>query len=184
MCTPLVDLSVSRTAASRAVLLMLLLLAGGLLGSRAQAQAPRTHAKRIQIGPGVLPGIGLQGGYVYPRSFFTTEAIVYADGSPGFAGGESNLQVSLGLGGSIRPLGLIRTIGSMADTGYDLDIGLRGGPGLFFSSTETRVQKNQRFSLFLEPFIRVTTRLGTSQTFFAELGFQRPLLRAGFWFGL
>ncbi|HET6569771.1 MAG TPA: hypothetical protein VFG50_17530 [Rhodothermales bacterium] len=181
---PHADLSERLRSVCRALLPMLLLLAGGTLVGSAHAQAPRTHAKRVQIGPGVLPGIGLQVGYVYPRSFYTTEAIVYADGSPGFAGGESNLQVSLGLGGAIRPLGLIRTIANMADTGYDLDVGLRGGPGLFFSSTETRVQKNQRFSLFLEPFIRITTRLGTQQTFFAELGFQRPLLRAGFWFGL
>lgn len=171
-------------AGTRLLLPAVLLLISGSITRLAQAQAPRAHVKRLQIGAGLLPGIGLQGGYVYPRSFYTTEALVYADGSPGFAGGESNLQVSLGLGGSIRPLGIIRTIGSMADNGYDLDIGLRGGPGLFFSSTETRVEKNQRFRLFLEPFIRVTSRLRTRQTFFAELGFQRPLLRAGFWFGL
>ncbi len=165
--------------------LLVVLLTGFSPWQHAAGQsAPLSRERHIQAGLGLLPGIGLQTGYVYPRTFYTTEALLYVDGSPQFAGGESSLQVSLGFGSSIRPLSIVQTISSAEDIGYDLDVGLRGGPGLFFSSEETRVEKNQRFSLFLEPFIRLTTAFRGKQTVYAELGFQRPLLRAGFWFEL
>jgi hypothetical protein len=139
---------------------------------------------RIQAGIAVVPGIGVQTGYVSLRNFYTAEGLLYLDASPQFAGGEATLQVSLGLGGAIRPLGVVRTIGNTEYSGYDLYIGLRGGPALFFASEEGRKLKNQRFSLFLEPFFRLTSELGTSRTFFVELGFQRPLLRAGLSFAV
>jgi hypothetical protein len=175
----------SRRAGQFYVVVLMGLLASTTLWQEAAAQSGSlTRERQIQAGLGLLPGIGAQTGYVYPRTFYTTEAIFYLDGSPQFAGGESTIQFSLGIGGSIRPLSIVQTISNMEDTGYDLDIGLRGGPGLFFASEESRVEKNQRFSLFLEPFIRLSTEFRGRQTVYAELGFQRPLLRAGLWFGI
>lgn len=149
--------------------------------SEVSAQAP--GQRFIQAGVGAVPGIGLQGGYVAPRSFFTVEGIVYVDGSPPFAGGEGSVQVSGGLGGAIRILGILRAVGSPGYQGRDFDVGLRFGPSLFFTVGESSRGENP-FSLFLEPFLRATTTFGGERIFFAELGIQRPLVRAGVWFGL
>lgn len=137
----------------------------------------------IQAGAGVLPGVGVQGGYVAPRSFFTVEGVLYVDGSPPFAGGEGSVQLSGGLGGSIRMLGILRAIGSPGYQDRDFDVGLRFGPSLFFTVGESSRGENP-FSLFLEPFLRATSTLGGNRTFFAELGIQRPIFRAGIWFDL
>ena len=158
---------------------VLFALATGTSGS-AVGQAP--GSRYIQAGAGVIPGIGLQGGYVAPRSFFTFEGIVYVDGSPPFAGGQGSVQVSGGLGGAIRVLGIFRTIGGPGYQGRDFDVGLRFGPSLFFAVGESSRDENP-FSLFLEPFLRATSTFGGERIFFAELGIQRPILRAGVWFG-
>lgn len=138
----------------------------------------------IQSGVGIVPGFGIQSVYVVPRDFYTAEAALYVDATPQFLGGEGSVQTSLGIGGAIRPLGIIRVIGNTPYSGYDLDVGLRFGPALFFAFNETRGTKNQRFSLFLEPFIRLTTMTGGGTVIFAEAGIQRPLFRAGFWIPL
>ena len=137
--------------------------------------------RQLQVGLGAVPGIGIQAGYVAPRSFYTIEGMLYTDAVPGFSGGEGSVQVSAGIGAALRPLGILRTFGE-TNYPYDLDVGLRFGPGLFFAFNETRVSKNQRFSLFLEPFVRFSTRLASGRMVFAEAGIQRPLLRAGLWF--
>jgi len=160
---------------------LLLTLAFTLTVSPARAQA--FAGKYIQAGAGVLPGIGAQGGYVAPASFYTVEGILYVDGTPSFAGGQGSIQVSGGLGGAIRILGIIRAIGSPDEEGGDFDVGLRFGPSLFFAVGESSRDENP-FSLFLEPFLRATSRLGRNHIFFAELGIQRPILRAGIWFAL
>lgn len=137
----------------------------------------------IQAGAGVVPGIGLQGGYITPGSFYTVEGILYVDGSPPFAGGQGSIQLSGGLGGSIRILGILRTIGSPGYEGRNFDVGLRFGPSLFFAVGESSRDENP-FSLFLEPFLRATSTFGGDRIFFAELGIQRPFLRAGVWLEL
>lgn len=147
------------------------------------AQAGTSGRRYVQTGLAALPGIGLQAGYVGPRSFFTVEAMFYVDASPSFGDGEGSLQVSGGLGGAIRPLGVVRTIGN-ANYSYDFDLGLRFGPSLFFATNATRSDKNQQFSLFLDPFIRFAWRLGSGRIIYVEVGGQRPVLRAGLWFSL
>ncbi len=137
----------------------------------------------LQAGIGAIPGIGIQGGYVAPASFYTVEGILYVDGSPPFAGGQGSIQLSGGLGGAIRILGIVRAVGSPAYDGRDFDIGLRFGPSLFFTVGESSRDENP-FSLFLEPFLRATSTFGGDHIFFAELGIQRPILRAGIWFTL
>lgn len=164
---------------AKSVALILLFLAFTLPATAAHAQQ-----RYLQAGVGVLPGVGIQGGYVSPASFYTVEGILYVDGSPPFAGGQGSIQLSGGLGGAIRIMGIIRAIGSPDEEGRDFDVGLRFGPSLFFTVGESSREENP-FSLFLEPFLRGTSRLGGgNHIFFAELGIQRPILRAGIWFAL
>lgn|GEM_PF-491605 len=160
------------------ILLSSLLVAGLSPAAHAQGES------RIQAGFGLVPGVGVYGGYLSAHSIYTTEASVYADAAPQFLGGEGSVLVSLGLGGAIRPLGFIRMIGNASATSYDIDVGLRIGPALFFAFNETKSTKNQRFNLFLEPFIRLTSQLARGNTFFVEAGIQRPLFRAGLWFSI
>ena len=137
----------------------------------------------VQAGLAVIPGAGVQVGYVGVRSIYTVEGILYTDISPGFGDGEGSVQVSGGLGGAVRPLGVLRTIGN-ANPRYDLDVGLRFGPSLFFATNATRSDKNQQFRLVLEPFVRFTSRLQSGRLVYAELGTLRPVLRAGLWIQL
>ncbi|MDX1547650.1 MAG: hypothetical protein R3247_11715, partial [Rhodothermales bacterium] len=136
-----------------------------------------------QAGLALVPGAGIQAGYVSARSVYTVEGILYTDISPGFGDGEGSVQVSGGLGGTIRPLGILRTIGN-TNQRYDLDVGFRFGPSLFFATNATRSDKNQQFRLVLEPFFRFSTRLQSGRLVYAELGTLRPVLRAGLWFRL
>lgn len=158
-----------------------LLSLAAILPEPVTAQAP--GQRYIQAGAGVIPGIGVQGGYVAPRSFFTVEGILYVDGSPPFAGGQGSVQLSGGLGGAIRILGIFRAIGSPGYQRRDFDVGLRFGPSLFFTVGESSRGENP-FALFLEPFLRATSTLGGRRILFAEIGIQRPILRAGVWFEL
>ncbi|ARA93952.1 hypothetical protein AWN76_012840 [Rhodothermaceae bacterium RA] len=162
-------------------------LAGSAAPMPAAAQtpvAPIRDASLLQVGVAALPGIGLQAGYLSPRSWYTREAVLYVDSSPQFAGGEGSVQIAAGIGAAVRILAITRLFSSTLYAGNDLDFGLRFGPGLFFAIDETPADKNQRFSLFLEPFIRYTSAFGGGRQFFAEAGVQRPFLRAGFWFRL
>ena len=118
-----------------------------------------------------------------PRSFYTVESALYVEGSPPFAGGEGSMQVSGGVGGALRLFGILRTLGNPGYVGRDLDVGVRFGPSLFFTLGESSREENP-FGLFLDPFVRLTSSLGGSRLLFAELGVQRPLLRAGLLLGL
>lgn len=176
--------STLRSGLPHLVAIILLLFCGGaLIVPHGAAHAQEAGQRYVQAGIGIIPGIGLQGGYMRPSSFYTVEGTLYVDGSPRFAGGQGSIQVSGGLGGAIRILGIIRAIGSPGYQNRDFDIGLRFGPSLFFTVGESSRDENP-FSLFLEPFLRTTSSLGRDHIFFAELGIQRPILRAGIWFEL
>ena len=151
----------------------LLLLALLWISTPAPAQSPV-----IQAALGGWPGIGVQLGYVQPRSIYTLEVMSYLDVLPWRD--ESPLYVSAGVGAALRPLGVLRVIGR-TDYGYDLDLGVRFGPGLFFTEDATRAEKNRQFSLFLDPFLRFTHHSVRQGHFLVELGPQRPALRFGFW---
>jgi len=144
-----------------------------------QTSAP--SGRQFQIGPAALPDYGLQAGYVSLRSFYTREVMLNVNVSPSHGHGDGNVQVSGGLGGAIRILGIGRTIGNSAYRGFDVDVGLRFGPGLLFAFDETRSTKNQRFNLFGDLFSRLTTTFGKSTVVFFEIGFHNPSIRAGFW---
>lgn len=152
------------------------------MAAHAQGGSP-TPPRLVQTGLAAVPGLGVQVGFVRARSLFTIEGLLSADASPTFAGGEGNVQVSASGGGSIRTLGIPRLFGTV-DYPYDFDVGLRFGPSLFFATNATRSEKNQQFSLFIEPFLRFSSRLGNGRLYYIEAGTQRPLFRFGLWFGL
>lgn len=159
--------------------------AGAGLSTASAQDASTPSTTRLQAGLGVLPGIGVQGAYLLPGRFFTREGVLYVDWSPKFVGGEeATVQLSASVGGSVRIMGLIRFFSPDTEGAYDVDAGLRIGPSLFFSTRESRAEKNQRFSLFVEPFARFSSTFGSGQTFFLEVGTWRPILRAGLWFRL
>lgn len=141
---------------------------------------PPDRGQVLQAGLAAMPGLGMQLGYVSPRSIYTLEGLLYLDAAPSFAGGEGNVQLSIAFGSAFRITGLIRTLGN-APISYDLDVGMRLGPGLLFTQRETRAQKNQQFGLFLEPFFRLISAFGTRRFFFGEAGLHRPFFRAGLW---
>lgn len=151
------------------------------IGSAAQGGA--VGRSYVQTGLAALPGVGVQVGYVGPHSIYTLEGMLYADGQPALGEGESTLKLSGGLGAALRPLGVVRTIGN-ANYAYDFDIGVRFGPSLFFTTGATRSDKNQQFSLFLDPFVRFSSRFRDGRIFYLELGPQQPVFRFGLWFGI
>ena len=141
--------------------------------------------RSVQTGAAGLPGFGVQAGYVMPRTFYTLDGVLYADLAPPYGEGEGSLLTSLGFGASLRLLGLFNTFGDERYEGSHLDLGLRFGPSLRFRlDDETLQDKNTRFGLFLDTFVRFTTQLGNGRTVYGELGTQRPHLRAGLWFDL
>lgn len=158
------------------------LLGMALLVPAAAAQQVRS-VRQLQVGLAAVPGVGVQAGYVSLRSLYTVEGMLYVDASPQFDGGEGSVQLSGGVGVALRPLGIARTIGNAPYQGYDLFLGTRFGPGLFFPYGTSSRGENP-FSLFLEPFVRLTRDGAGGRTLYIELGTQRPLLRAGLWFGL
>ena len=130
----------------------------------------------LQAGLGGWPGAGLQAGFVQWGSVYTLEIVLYASSSPW----QDNIPLflSAGFGGSLRPIGILREIGRI-DYTYDLDIGIRVGPSLFFRQNATRADKNRQFSLFVDPFVRYSHTVGASSQLFAEVGSQRPRVRLG-----
>jgi len=77
-----------------------------------------THAQQryllsrnvLQVGLGLIPGIGAQVGYISRGDFFTTEGTFYVSLIPGFLGGESTLTSSGGAGVSIRALNILNIV--------------------------------------------------------------------------
>ena len=141
-------------------------------GSRIAAAQPAV----LQAGVGVWPGAGVQAGYVRWGSVYSLEIVLYASSSPWR--NEIPLFVSAGFGGTLRPIGFLQEIGR-ADYDYDLDLGVRVGPSLFFKQNASRADKNRQFSLFVDPFVRYSYQVFPADRFFAELGAQRPRLRLG-----
>ncbi|MEM9665138.1 MAG: hypothetical protein AAF970_09400 [Bacteroidota bacterium] len=155
-----------------------------LLTLPTQAQTVEPEETRVQLGLGLFPRVGWQLGYVQPGNVFIREAVLYTHITPGVLSDRRRLQATLGVGGAIRALNVARLVANITNTNNDLDLGVRVGPSLAFATEETRADKNQRFNLFIEPFLRLTTRLRNNQVLYTELGIQQPSLRIGLWVGL
>ncbi len=152
-----------------------------LFPERASAQRTEPRGSFLQLGTAALGGYGLQVGYVNAKDFFTREVLVLGDVSTAFDPGQGSNQVVFMIGGALRVFGFERTIGNVPYRGFDFDLGFRIGPGLSFSTRETRATKNRRFNLFLEPYLRFSFGFGLLNAFFLEAGTTRPYMRAGMW---
>lgn len=146
------------------------------------------QAQREQVsmmgGLALSPGAGLHLGRLADGEFYTREVVLYADTAPSLTdAAEGDVHLAFEFGGSLRVLGIGRIIGNVTTSGYDLDVGMRFGPGLLFEFNENRFTKNQRFSLVFSPYIRGGRTTQQGRRLYAELGFQRPTLRIGLFFG-
>ena len=167
--------------ARKTLFFLTLLLAASLLAASLHPAAAQTAAPGfVQVGGAALPDVGAQVGYVSPSQLYTVEGALYLNAAPAFAGGSGDVQGALGVGGAVRVLGVARLFTEIS-AAYELDAGLRFGPGLAFQSSETRADANRRFRLFMDPFVRGLRRLSPGAALFAEFGAARPALRAGLW---
>lgn len=159
---------------------LLVLMAAWPAGSAGQARQAPAYA---QVGLGAVPGAGLQAGYISAQRFYTVEGILQASAEPTFAGGDGTVQAAAAVGGALRVLGAVRLFTGQPPR-YDLDVGLRFGPGLGFKPDETPADANRRFRLFFEPFARGLWWVGGGAALFGEVGPARPIVRGGLWLRL
>jgi len=159
-------------------LCVVLAMGSGLLDATAQSGREGTY---LQVGVAGGPGIGGQAAVIQSGRFLTRDLVLYLNAMPRFVGYEGSVQLSAGVGGSVRVANAMRVIFSRGDLNRDLDVGVRFGPGLNFVRDETRADANQRSSLFLEPFVRYVTPFRTDRTLFIEIAPHRPAFRVGFW---
>ena len=148
----------------------------------AQVQADRAPwGSQIQVAAATLGGNGMEVGVVSARSVYTREIMILADLEPLWRPSQGQARVVLMPALSLRLLGFERLIGGAAYRGMDVDIGLRAGPGLSFAGNETLEERNRRFELVLDPFLRVTSVHTRSLAWLLEIGSSRPALRLGVW---
>ncbi|MEQ9105149.1 MAG: hypothetical protein RIE53_10660 [Rhodothermales bacterium] len=144
----------------------------------------------VQVGPAVLGGEGVAVGGVMAGRMFTREVHFIGDIEPLFRKSEDQSRVALLVGVAVRVYGIERTIGNVPYRGFDVDVALRAGPAVSFSTRDDLVARNNRFALLLEPAVRITharpwksaTRPG--RVWFAELGTVGPSFRMGLWLPL
>ena len=147
----------------------------------AAGQAIAPFGTHIQAGATVFGGIGASAGVVDARTLYTREVHLVSDLEPVFSKSEEQGRVALLLGVGLRLYGFERLIGGVGYRGFDLDVGLRVGPGLSFSTRDSRIARNRRFVLLLEPTVRVSRAVHPARALFLEAGTSRPHVRFGLW---
>lgn len=129
-------------------------------------------------------------GGVMAGRMFTREVHLVGDLAPMLRRSEDQSRVALLLGVAIRLYGIERTIGNVPYRGFDVDVALRAGPAVSFSTRDDLVARNNRFALLLEPAVRVSharpwkSATQPGRVWFAELGTVGPALRVGLWMPL
>ena len=162
-------------------MLVVLLLFFGCSPANGQAREPRGHY--LQTGASFATGIGLNVGSVIAKTLYTREIQIISNLEPAFRHTSDQVSVMALVGFSVRLFGFERLLGDVPYRGYDLDLGFRAGPGLSFSSRDSRVDKNKRFVLVVEPMVRLSRSLSYG-VFFLEVGTVNPHVRLGTWFAL
>jgi hypothetical protein len=155
-----------------------LILLLGSFAATALAQAPQPF---LQVGVGLVPGTGVQGGYSSPAlNVFTQEAYLYADYRPGILTDVSRLLISGGVGASLRTMRVLALTAEGSYDRYDFDLGLRMGPAFAIPFSETsQARRAEAFRLFIDPFARGIIRLDGGRSVFVEVGTQAPVFRGG-----
>lgn len=136
---------------------------------------------QIHVALSTLGGNGLQAGVLSARTVYTREVMVLADLDPLWRETDRRARVVLMPGMSIRLFGFERLIGGAAYRGFDIDLGLRAGPGLSFDMDESVEERNRRFELVIEPFLRLTSARSGRVAWLLEMGSTRPAFRFGLW---
>jgi hypothetical protein len=171
--------AVSRSIGIRSFCSVVLVVATvSLLPASAQPTIPDelvVGGDNLLFGFGALPGVGLQAIYVAPGRMYTREALLLGNVVP--RGREGSVQVAVTIGAALRVVGSLETFGMTRPQRYDVHVGVRVGPGLRFGFDEVRADRNQRFNLVFEPFIRYTRSVG--RMVYVEAGLARPALRVG-----
>lgn len=145
----------------------------------ASAQTPTdAPGPVLQIGPGLVPGVGVEVAYLDMERMYTRDVVFYSHVQTGVLENEGSLQLTASLGVTARIIGILETMNLARPRSFDIHIGARIGPGLTFGFDETSLEKNQRFSLTLEPIARYVQQIGR-RDYFVELGIVRPSLRFG-----
>lgn len=129
----------------------------------------------VLLGIAGYPGIGVQATYVAPGRMYTREAVFLADVSRFTSTGSS--QIAVAIGASLRIVGSLEVLGMARPRTYDVHVGTRIGPGLRFGFDEDRPDRNQRFNLIFEPFVRLT--IAPRRLVYFEAGLARPKIRVG-----
>ncbi|NNE69130.1 MAG: hypothetical protein HKN29_02075 [Rhodothermales bacterium] len=140
----------------------------------ATAQVP--DRPYLIVGPALLPGVGLNITSVDVGRFVTRE-VAFAAGYRSSRDG--SVRTVATIGGAFRLIGARHTVLQTPRRSLDVDLGFRLGPAILFRFEETAIDKNKRFTLIGDPFLRVA--LQTSVLISAELGIHRPAIRLGVW---
>ena len=160
------------------ILLTVICVLGG--DSAAQGRLVGRDA-RVYAGAGVGEGIG---GVLIGASpvldVFTREAaltLVYRSGATDTDAGRLVGAGSIGVG--LRLLRLASIARSRGIPSGDVDVGVRIGPSIALAlGAQSDAQRARAFSVFADPFVRVSRRLRETDAF-VELGPHSPTLRLG-----
>ncbi|MFT4605172.1 MAG: hypothetical protein ACI9W4_001911 [Rhodothermales bacterium] len=147
---------------------------GVVLAAPARAQA--LTDTYLLVGPATLPGAGVWVSSVKVGPFVTREAalaVAYRSSRDG------SIRTVTTVGGALRLLGARQTVFDGPRGSFDLDLGFRIGPAILFRFEETAIEKNKRFTLVADPFVRIA--LQSKALLSLELGIHRPALRAAVW---
>ena len=165
------------------VLVLLAAILSLILGSKPTAAQGRLVGRdaRVYGGVGVGEGIGaVLIGASPVLDVFTREAaltLTYRSGATDADAGRIVGAASVGVG--VRLLRLASIARSRGIPSGDVDVGVRLGPSFALAlGAQTEAQRARAFSVFADPFVRVTRRLRETDAF-VELGPHSPTLRLG-----
>ncbi len=158
---------------------LMLAAAPGILARQSGQKAP--EGVYLQAGLAAAGGYGTSLGLVGARRMHTREAHLVAELDPLLRKSREQVRTALLLGASLRVFGVERTVGNVGYRGYDVDLGIRAGPALSFSSRDNTVARNSRFSLLVEPSVRISHVRPAGRIWFLDVGTIKPALRIGLW---
>jgi hypothetical protein len=164
-----------------------------ICGSIVSAQQPQYYEqvrvpKELQLGLAFIPGVGAQGGYIFPiGDIMTVETIAQVNLTPKTDTKAAVLDLSAGVGAGFRFMQLINQASSSDKADFDLDAGFRVGPKFFVklgddatATTKLNAEDKADVELFIDPFLRVAKNLRNGSRAYAEVGFYtKPALRLG-----
>ena len=156
----------------RTIIIVLLVCWPALAAAQAAPDRPS-----LQLGLGAAPGVGLFAAQTTPLlTLFARDVAVYTNYVPG---DEGQVLLAAGVGAAVRVTRVLEVTGTIEPPAFDLDVGFRTGPAFRFALFEqTAASKARAFRLFADPYVRVSTLMGTRRVF-GEIGPHAPSFRLG-----